>query len=86
MHGNSRASEAPTTLYGKYDEDGGFLKWGVSQEPNKRYTPGELNGGYLRQYRVGSRSEMLDRERKLVERFPGPKNDEPWAGARRPKR
>ena len=58
----------------------------MSQDPSKRYTSAELNGGDLKEYRVGSRTEILDRERRLVERFPGPQNNEPWAGARRPKR
>jgi len=82
-HGNSRDSAAPTSLYGRYDAEGNFQKWGVTQDPNNRYSTKELDGGRLKVYRTGPRSEILDRERKLVERFPGPLNRELWAGSRR---
>jgi hypothetical protein len=84
-HGNSSASQLPATLYGKFDRNDNFLKWGISQDPNFRYDSTGLNGGYLIPYRTGLRSEMLMRERRLVERFPGPENKEPWAGWRNPR-
>ena len=86
VHGHSRSSEAPATLYGRFDSSGNFEKWGISQEPTTRYSTKELAGSELVPYRTGPRSEMLDRERRLVERFPGPKNNEPWAGRKRKNR
>ena len=85
MHGNSKDSEATATLYGRFDADGKFLKWGISQDPNTRYTWKDLDGGEVRSYRSGSRTDILIRERKLVERFPGPMNKESWAGSKAPK-
>jgi RHS repeat-associated protein len=82
-HGNSRDSTAPATLYALYDRDDNFRKWGISQDHNTRYTSAELNGGKIRPLRSGPRAEMINRERRLVERFPGPDNKEPWAGKRR---
>jgi RHS repeat-associated protein len=82
-HGNSRNSTTPTTLYGRYDAEGNFQKWGVTQDTSNRYSSKDLDGGRLREYRTGTRSEILDRERRLVERFPGPLNNEPWAGSKR---
>jgi hypothetical protein len=81
-HGNSRQSLVPTTLYGRFDENGHFLKWGISQNPDTRYTKKQMAGGHLEEYMTGSRSEILDWEKYLVERHPGPMNREPWAGKR----
>jgi hypothetical protein len=47
-----------------------------------------LNGGELKTdfaRNTGNRFDILKRERKLVERLPGPENREPWAGKRKPK-
>jgi hypothetical protein len=71
-------------LYGKFYANGNFEKWGISQDASTRYSAKELAGGRIKEYRRGLRDHMLDRERRLVERFPGPKNNEPWAGSRRP--
>jgi hypothetical protein len=71
-------------LYGRFDKDDNFQKWGVSQDTGGRYTKGELDGGWLDRYRAGPRGDMLDLERKFVERFPGPLNKEPWAGWKNP--
>jgi RHS repeat-associated protein len=84
VHGNTAGTQ-PATLYEKYDADGIFLKHGISQNPSKRYTQKELNGGYLIETQTGPRNELLKIERDLVERFPGPQNKEPWAGKRRGK-
>ncbi len=73
-------------MYAKYDAEGNFQKWGITQEPAKRYTNAELAGGRLKRLRKGPRTEMLKRERRLVERFPGPQNKEPWAGIKAPKK
>lgn len=83
-HGNTRTPDTEATLYGKFDANGNFEKWGISQDASTRYTAKELAGGRIKEYRRGPRDQILDRERRLVERFPGPKNNEPWAGAKRP--
>ena len=82
VHGNSRNREFPAMLYNRFDAEGNFQKWSITQDTNTQYTASDLNGGRLRPYRTGSRSEILNRERRLVERFPGPDNNEPWAGSR----
>jgi len=84
-HGNTKTPDTTATLYGKFDADGNFLKWGKSQNPHTRYTSKELNGGFIKEYMAGPTDQILNRERRLVERFPGPENNEPWAGSRRPK-
>jgi hypothetical protein len=81
-HGNT-AGDQPATLYERYDADGNFLKHGISQDPARRYTQAELDGGYLIPKQIGPRSEILKIERDLVETNPGPLNKEPWAGRRK---
>lgn len=41
------AGDQPATLYELYDDDGNFLKHGISQNPSTRYTQKELDGGVL---------------------------------------
>jgi RHS repeat-associated protein len=82
-HGNTRTPDTDATLYGKFDAKGKFEKWGISQDASTRYSAKELAGGRIKEYRRGPRDQMLDRERRLVGRFPGPKNNESWAGAKR---
>lgn len=74
----------PATLYEKYDRDGNFLKHGITkhEDPVKRYTAREINGGTVVRTDRGPRNEMIKKERDLVERRPGPENREPWAGRR----
>jgi RHS repeat-associated protein len=81
-HGNT-AGDQPATLYERYDAEGNFLKHGISQDPSRRYTQAELDGGYLIRTQTGPRREMLRIERELVETNPGPLNREPWAGRRK---
>lgn len=86
VHGNSFASQRPTTLYQLTDaETGAHLKWGITSKTNPmaRYTAAQLQGKILNPIQVGSRAEMAALERLLVERLPGPLNCEPWAGAGR---
>ena len=85
VHGNSKDSEVRAALYGRFNADGNFEKWGISQNPNIRYSTTVLDGGRLKIYRAGARSEILKQERRLVERFPGPLNKEPWAGSKTPR-
>ncbi|MBL4674513.1 MAG: hypothetical protein JKX81_19785 [Arenicella sp.] len=83
-HGNT-AGNQPAILYERYDKDDNFLKHGVTQDLNTRYTKKELNDGFLLRTQEGSRKEVLKAERELVETNPGPLNKEPWAGKRRDK-
>ena len=82
IHGNSRDSERLCYLYRRYDRNGKFLKWGITQDLKKRYSLKTLDGGSLVPYAEGTRSEMLDLERLKVETEPGPLNRERWAGKR----
>lgn len=61
-----------------------FLKHGVTkwENPFKRYTSKELNGGRVVRTDRGPRSDMIKKERDLVERRRGPGNRESWAGKR----
>lgn len=83
IHGNSALSTRPTTLYELYTTKGDFLKWGISQDMNTRYSGEFMKGKEIFEYATGARSDMLRLERSLVETQPGPWNKEPWAGARR---
>jgi hypothetical protein len=82
-HGN-KVDERAATLYEKYDKDGNFLKHGITkhENPAKRYTSKQIDGGTVVRTDRGPRSEMIKKERDLVERSPGPHNREPWAGKR----
>ncbi|WP_271008960.1 RHS repeat domain-containing protein [Paucibacter sp. B51] len=82
-HGNKVDGRA-ATLYEKFDKEGNFLKHGVTkhEDPVKRYTAKEIDGGTVVRTDRGPRSEMIKKERDLVERKPGPENREPWAGKR----
>lgn len=82
-HGN-KVDGRPATLYEKYDKDGVFLKHGVTkwENPLKRYTSKELNDGAVFRTDRGPRSDMIKKERDLVERRRGPGNRESWAGKR----
>jgi hypothetical protein len=79
-HGNTVGNQ-PAELYALIDSNGRFLKWGVSQNPNTRYSKSELNGGRVVVVGSGTRDEMIALERALTESMPGPANNEPWAGS-----
>ena len=74
------------TLYEKYDKEGNFRKHGITkhQDPNRRYTAKQIAGGTVVRTDRGPRSEMIKKERDLVEKNPGPDNREPWAGKNAP--
>jgi RHS repeat-associated protein len=82
-HGN-KIDGRPATLYEKYDKDGNFLKHGITkhENPAKRYSAKEIDGGTVVRTDRGPRNEILKKERDLVERSPGPHNRERWAGKR----
>lgn len=81
LHGNSRLSDATTFLYRRVTNDGGFQKWGITNSLKGRYSSTELGTDQLIPMTYGSRSDMVDLERWLVESDPGPLNGESWAGA-----
>ncbi|MGH8603928.1 MAG: hypothetical protein ACREXR_14510 [Gammaproteobacteria bacterium] len=83
VHGNSMLSARPTTLYQLYTGDGTFLKWGISQDMNTRYSGGFMADKQIFRYATGTRADMLRLERQFVETQPGPLNYERWAGARK---
>ena len=82
-HGNT-LDDRPATLYEKYDKEGNFQKHGITkhEDPAKRYTKKQIDGGEVRPIERGPRSEMVKKERGRVETKPGPDNREPWAGKR----
>lgn len=84
IHGNT-AGDQPATLYEKYDKVGEFLKHGITkhEDPTKRYTSKQIDGGTVVATDRGPRTDMLKKERDLVETNPGPANKEPWAGKRK---
>ncbi|MBB3352345.1 RHS repeat-associated protein [Rhizobium sp. BK049] len=79
IHGNSKLSSKTTYLYKLSGDEGTFLKWGISQNPNTRYTTSFMRDKYMETVASGSRYDMLTRERQLVIDGPGPLNKEPWA-------
>jgi hypothetical protein len=81
VHGNSRASTALAHLYRLEDAEGNLLKWGVTNNLKGRYSQGFLSDKTLIPMTSGSRSDMLNLERWIVERDPGPLNRERWAGS-----
>jgi hypothetical protein len=82
IHGNSASSPRTAYLYGLYDKASNqLLKWGITQNPATRYSRAFMQNNYLDVINSGSRSDMLQLERNLVETNPGPLNFEPWAGS-----
>lgn len=81
-HGNSRSSEAVTHLYRLEDANGNLLKWGITSNLGSRYSLGFLSDKQLLPMTSGTRDHILNLERWIVERDPGPLNFEPWAGVK----
>ena len=82
VHGNSAASTAMNYLYRLSDsETGAYLKTGISKNPGSRYTKTFMQDKEMEILQTGTRREMLNLERFIVERDPGPLNREPWAGS-----
>lgn len=80
LHNNSLATTQTTYLYALYDNQGNFLKIGVTGDPPGRYPASSQNEMQILDH--GSRSEMFAQERSLVERWGGPDNREPWSASR----
>lgn len=81
IHGSSASSPARAYLYRFYDsETGNYLKTGISKSPGTRYAKGFMEDKEMQILQSGSRREMLNLERFIVERNRGLLNREPWAG------
>lgn len=80
VHGNARLSTKTTYLYRLSDDSGNYLKTGITSNPGGRYSQKYLLDKRLDFLTSGSRSDMLNLERFIVERDPGPLNFERWAG------
>jgi RHS repeat-associated protein len=80
VHGNAASSTVPAYLYRLYSASGNYLKTGISQNPFARYTRTYMQDKEMEILTSGSRREMLNLERFIVERDPGPLNRERWAG------
>jgi RHS repeat-associated protein len=76
----NKAGNQPAELYMRFDKEGVFQKWGISQDAGKRYSPKLLGDDVIKVVDRGPRIEMLKKERQHVETNPGPMNREPWAG------
>jgi hypothetical protein len=79
-HGNSAASTARAFLYRLSTDSGEYLKTGISKNPLTRYTKKFMDEKVLDIIQSGTRREILNLERFIVERDPGPLNFERWAG------
>jgi RHS repeat-associated protein len=80
-HGNTVGTQT-AWLYRLENDVGGFLKWGVSQDPFTRYPGAFMRDKVIIPLKSGARRVIISVERDLVERLPGPLNFEPWAGSR----
>jgi RHS repeat-associated protein len=77
VHGNTAGSQQ-AVLYARYNKNGQFLKWGVTQyveNPNMRYRKFELDGGYCEPVLFGPRNQLLKIEKDLESRMPGVLNN-----------
>jgi RHS repeat-associated protein len=80
VHGNSKSSSRLTYLYVLEDgQTGQPAKFGVTQDPNRRYSRTFLGSRYsVRVIDYGTRVEMLDIERTLIRTSNLPLNREKW--------
>lgn len=62
--------KSETILYQKLGPDGEHLKFGITKNPETRYTSDQLGGGRLKIIARGTRQEMLELERNLHETLP----------------
>jgi len=77
-HGNARTSPRAATLYQRVGPDGSHQKWGISQDWRTRYTSKKLGDDTIIPRKTGTRSKMMDLEKRVVRRYPGPMNRESW--------
>ncbi|MEV0794771.1 DNRLRE domain-containing protein [Kribbella sp. NPDC050459] len=76
VHGNSRASTALNYLYRLEDKNGNLLKWGITNDLARRYSQTFLKDKQLIPMTSGTRDEMLNLERWIIERDAGPLNQD----------
>lgn len=79
VHGNSRLSGRTTYLYELQTKTGEFLKYGISVNPNARYSTSFMRDKVIDRITSGTRADMLALERQMVTVNPGPLNRESWA-------
>jgi hypothetical protein len=83
VHANSRLSGRTTWFYelSQRNLDGTqtFLKYGISVNPNTRYSRAFMKDKVIDPIASGTRADMLALERQMVTANPGPLNKEPWA-------
>jgi hypothetical protein len=79
VHGNSALSPRPTYLYKLYQTDGTFLKNGITQNFDTRYSRAFMKDKYFERITSGARADMIRLERQATISNPGPLNHEPWA-------
>ena len=80
-HGNTAGTQT-AWLYRLESDTGEFLKWGISQDPFTRYPGTFMRDKVITPIESGPRNSILQIERDLVERMPGPLNNEAWRGLR----
>jgi hypothetical protein len=80
VHGNSAASPKTAYLYRLNTLSREYLKTGISNHPFSRYTRAFMQDEEMEILTSGSRREMLNLERFIVDRDPGRLNRERWAG------
>ena len=68
--GGGALGTSNTVLYQKVGPDGEHLKFGITKNPDTRYSAAELGGGRLKVIAQGSRQEMLQLERNLHSTLP----------------
>lgn len=63
----NKVDDRAATLYKKLDKERNFEKWGITkhEDPTKRYTQKQVDGGRVVEVERGPRREMLKKERDL---------------------
>jgi hypothetical protein len=79
IHGNSLQSPKTAYLYELYSTDGTFLKNGITQNMDTRYSKAFMSDKFMERVAEGSRADMVTLERQRTIANPGPLNLEPWA-------
>lgn len=79
INGNSKLSPRTAYLYELSLKDGTFLKNGVTQNLDTRYTKSFMADKDIYRVAEGPRADMLALERQITIANPGPLNNEPWA-------
>ena len=67
-------------MYELTTDTGKFLRYGISQNPAKRYPSSFMADKRIILVTFGSRADMLALERQMATQNPGPLNLEPSAG------